>query len=77
MPALSQPLLGQQSTGVAERETVLLDACAVINLCATRHLDDVLADLPYRFAIADIVSRDETLYAVSYTHLTLPTTPYV
>ena len=54
---------GRQSVATDEGpETVLLDAWAVINLCASRHFEDILSDLPYRFAVAEKVSTDETLY---------------
>jgi hypothetical protein len=45
-----------------EPETVLLDACVAINLYASRHFDEILSDLPYRFAAAETVSTDETLF---------------
>ena len=40
---------------------------------ASDHLGDILISAPAGFKIADYGS----LIAVSYTHLTLPTTPYV
>lgn len=36
----------------------LLDACAVINFYATRHMDRVLATMPGTVAIADVVPRE-------------------
>jgi hypothetical protein len=35
------------------RLRVLLDACCLLNLCATRFIEDILRALPLRFAVAD------------------------
>lgn len=42
-------------------DTMMLDACCLLNLYATRHASDILGVLPWRFAIADRVAT-EALY---------------
>lgn len=41
-----------------ERDIVLLDACSLINLYATRRIDTILAASPDRFGIVDIVKGE-------------------
>lgn len=40
---------------------VLVDACCLINLFATGRAEEILDDLPYRFAVARYVSEKEVL----------------
>jgi hypothetical protein len=44
--------------------TVLLDACTLLNLYATGALGEILAGLPYRFAVVETVLREEALYVL-------------
>jgi hypothetical protein len=46
---------------VSERPLVLLDACCLINLFATEHIDEILTILPYRFATSRWVAENEVL----------------
>lgn len=41
---------------------VLLDACCVINLLASGVAEEVLATVPARFAVAQLVAEDEALF---------------
>jgi predicted nucleic acid-binding protein len=47
---------------VGHGETAALDACVIINLCASRRVDEILADLPHTFVASGSVLADETLY---------------
>lgn len=38
--------------------TLILDACCVLNLYATDRMSEILAALPYDFAIAELVARE-------------------
>lgn len=40
---------------------LLLDACCVINLFATRRVAEILTDLPYQFVVADVVQGEALL----------------
>jgi predicted nucleic acid-binding protein len=40
---------------------VILDACCVINLCASGHLSDILTTIPATVAIAEVMHDDELL----------------
>jgi hypothetical protein len=44
---------------------VVLDACCLINLLATGRLDQILADLPYRFVTSSFVASREVLALAS------------
>lgn len=43
---------------------VFLDACCLINLFATGRARDIVAGLPYRFAVARLVAREEVLEVI-------------
>ena len=51
-----------RSTPAEVPETIVLDACLIINLYATRRFEEILSELPYRFAVSDKVFVDEMLY---------------
>lgn len=51
--------------GRQNRPLVLLDACVLINLHATGRIEEMLAALPYRFAVARYVLEEETLSVLS------------
>ncbi len=42
-------------------QLLLLDACCIINLYATGHIEDVLRQLPFRFAVSRLVVEREVL----------------
>src|SRR5688572_28678916 len=44
------------------RPLVLLDACCAINILATGAADEILASLPFRFAVCEYVLQHEVLY---------------
>jgi hypothetical protein len=41
---------------------ILLDTCSILNLCATRRIDEILAAAEARFGVVDYVLRHEVLY---------------
>ena len=45
--------------GLSEGSLIFLDACCLINLLATDRLDEILASLPYRFAVSQFVAAEE------------------
>ena len=46
----------------SDRQTVLLDACTLLNLYATGCLAEILAGLDYRFGVVAYVVRSEALF---------------
>jgi hypothetical protein len=44
-----------------ERPLILLDACCLINLFATERIEEILTNLPYRFATSRFVATKEVL----------------
>lgn len=46
-------------------EVIILDACCLINLAATRRFRDILSTLPVRFAVAAYVRDHEALYVLA------------
>lgn len=46
------------TSGQEERHLLLLDACCLLNLFATRHIEEILRTLQERFAIAAVVSAE-------------------
>jgi hypothetical protein len=46
---------------LAEGSLLLLDACCLINLLATGRSEEILRQLPYRFATSQIVATNEVL----------------
>ncbi len=44
-----------------EGTLVLLDACCVINLFATHRIEEILRQLPYHFAVTQLVADEEVL----------------
>ena len=44
-----------------EGTLVLLDACCVINLFATERIEEILRQLPYHFAVSQLVADEEVL----------------
>ena len=61
---MSSALSSEQDevTPTGESETIVLDACVIINLYASRRMREILSDLHFSFAAAESVSTDETLY---------------
>ncbi len=49
------------SDKLAEGDLLFLDACCVINLYATGHVEEILGRLPYRFAVSRLVADEEVL----------------
>lgn len=47
--------------GFTERLLILLDACCLINLFATEHIEEILTELPYRFATSRFAATKEVL----------------
>jgi hypothetical protein len=46
----------------SEKQTVLLDACTLLNLYATSCLEEILAGLEHRFGVVEYVMRSEALF---------------
>jgi hypothetical protein len=44
-----------------EDRLVFLDACCLINFFATGHVEDILRDLPLRFAVSELIADREVL----------------
>jgi predicted nucleic acid-binding protein len=40
---------------------IILDACCIINLCASDHLDEILRGIPTQVAVAEYVKENEVL----------------
>ena len=45
------------SSSAFARDYLVLDACCIINLCASDHMDEILAAIPTRIAIAEYVNE--------------------
>jgi hypothetical protein len=46
----------------SDEQTVLLDACTLLNLYATGCLEEILTGLDYRFGVVAYVIKSETLF---------------
>ena len=56
-----RPADSVQPPAPEEHPLVLLDACCVINLYATGHIQRILEELPFRFAVSRLVAEREVL----------------